>query len=62
MKVIPPQLLAQCWVWVRSPSKLQDVESWRPSRGIRFPNRQSGKASFPCDRGDESLRFFATRQ
>jgi hypothetical protein len=62
LKVIPPELLGQSWVWIRSSSKLQEIQSWWPSRGIRFPNRQTGKVSFLRDRGDESLRLYAPRQ
>jgi len=61
LKVVPPQLLEQSWVWIRSSSKIQDIESWWPSRGIRFPSREVGKVSFPSDRGDETLLLFAPR-
>jgi hypothetical protein len=59
LKVIPPQLLEQSWVWVRSSSKLKDIQSWWPSRGIGFPSRQAGEVSFLTDRGDEILRLFS---
>jgi hypothetical protein len=59
LNVIPPQLLEQSWVWVRSSSKIQEMQSWWPSRGIHFPSRQAGEVSFPSDRGNEILRLFA---
>ena len=59
LKVIPPQLLEESWVWVRSSSKIQEIQSWWPSRGIRFPRRQAGEISFSSDRGDEVLRLFS---
>jgi hypothetical protein len=61
LKLIPAEFLGQSWVWVRSSSKLQDIESWWPSRGIRSPDRQAGKVSLTSDRGDESLRLLAPR-
>jgi len=61
LKVIPPQLLEESWIWVRSSSKIQEIQSWWPSRGIRLPDRQAGKVSLTSDRGDESLRLFAPR-
>jgi hypothetical protein len=59
LNVIPPQLLEQSWVWVRSSSKIQEMQSWWPSRGIHFPSRQAGEVSFPSDRGNETIRLFA---
>ena len=59
LKLIPAEFLGQSWVWVRSSSELQDIESWWPSRGIRSPDRQAGKVSLTSDRGDESLRLFS---
>ena len=59
LKVIPPQLLEESWVWVRSSSKIQEIQSWWPSRGIRFPRRQAGEISFSSDRGAEVLRLFS---
>jgi hypothetical protein len=59
LNVIPPQLLEQSWVWVRSSSKIQEMQSWWPSRGIHFPSRQAGEVSFPSDRGNEIIRLFA---
>jgi hypothetical protein len=61
LKVIPPQLLEESWIWVRSSSKIQEIQSWWPSRGIRSPDRQAGKVSLTSDRGDESLRLLAPR-
>ena len=61
LKVIPPQLLEESWVWVRSSSKIQEIQSWWPSRGIRSPRRQAGEISFSSDRGDEILRLFSPR-
>lgn len=61
LKVIPPQLLKESWVWIRSSSKLQEIQSCWPSRGIRSPDRQAGKVSLTSDRGDESLRLLAPR-
>jgi hypothetical protein len=59
LKIIPAKLLGQSWVWIRSSSKLQEIQSWWPSRGIRFPKRQAGEISFSSDRGDEVLRLFS---
>lgn len=59
LKVIPDEFLGQSWVWMRSSSKLQDIQSWWPSFGARLPDRQAGKVSLTTDRGDESLRLFA---
>jgi hypothetical protein len=61
LKLIPAEFLGQSWVWVRSSSKLQDIESWWPSRGIRSPDRQAGKVSLTSDRGDERVRLLAPR-
>jgi hypothetical protein len=61
LKVIPAEFLGQSWVWIRSSSKLQDIQSWWPSRGIRFPDLQAGEVAFSSDRGDESLRLFVPR-
>jgi len=49
------------WVRVRSSSKNQGRQSCCPSRGIRFPSRQSGEVSFLSDRCDEILRLSALR-
>jgi len=49
------------WVRVRSSSKNQGRQSCCPSRGIRFPSRQSGVVSFLSDRCDEILRLSALR-
>jgi hypothetical protein len=59
LKVIPPQILKESWVWVRSSSKIQEIQSWWPSGGIRFPSRQAGEISFTSERGDEILRHFS---
>jgi len=61
LKIIPAEFLGQSWVWIRSSSKLQEIQSWWPSRGIRSPDRQAGKVSLTSDRGDESLRLLAPR-
>lgn len=61
LKIIPAEFLGQSWVWIRSSSKLQEVQSWWPSRGIRSPDRQAGKVSLTSDRGDESLLLLAPR-
>jgi hypothetical protein len=61
LKIIPAEFLGQSWVWIRSSSKLQEIQSWWPSRGIRSPARQAGKVSLTSDRGDESLRLLAPR-
>ena len=60
-KVILPQLIKQRWVRVRSSSRNQWRQSCWPSRGIRFPSRQSGEVSFPRDRCDEIFRLSAQR-
>jgi hypothetical protein len=49
------------WVRVRSSSKNQGRQSCCPSRGIRFPSRESGEVSFLSDRCDEILRLSALR-
>jgi hypothetical protein len=59
LKSIPAEFLGQSWVWTRSSSKLQDIQSWWPSLGARLPDREVGKVSLTVDRGDESLRLFA---
>ena len=59
LKSIPAEYLGQSWVWIRSSSKLQDIQSWWPSFGARLPDREAGKVSLTTDRGDESLRLFA---
>ena len=59
LKAIPAEFLGQSWVWMRSSSKLQDIQSWWPSLGARLPDRQAGKVSLTVDRGDESLQLFA---
>jgi len=59
LKVIPDEFLGQSWVWIRSSSRLHDMQSWWPSLGARLPDRQAGKVSLTVDRGDESLRLFA---
>ena len=59
LKAIPAEFLSQSWVWMRSSSKLQDIQSWWPSLGARLPDRQAGKVSLTVDRGDESLQLFA---
>jgi hypothetical protein len=59
LKAIPAEFLSQSWVWMRSSSKLQDIQSWWPSLGARLPDRQAGKVSLTTDRGDERLRLFA---
>ena len=61
LKIIPAGFLGQSWIWIRSSSKLQDIQSWWPSRGIRFPDRQAGEVSLTSDRGEESLRLLAPR-
>jgi len=61
LKIISADFLGQSWVWIRSSSKLQEIQSWWPSRGIRSPDRQAGKVSLTSDRGDESLRLLAPR-
>jgi len=61
LKIIPTEFLGQSWVWIRSSSKLQEIQSWWPSRDIRSPDRQAGKVSLTSDRGDESLRLLAPR-
>jgi len=60
-KVIFPQLFEQRWVQVRSLSINQGRQSCWPSRGIRFPSRQSGEVFFPSDRCDEILRLSSLR-
>ena len=59
LKAIPVEFLSQSWVWMRSSSKLQDIQSWWPSLGARLPDREAGKVPLAVDRGDESLRLFA---
>ena len=59
LKAIPAEFLGQSWVWMRSSSKLQDIQSWWPSLGARLPDRQAGKVSLTVDRGDEILQLFA---
>jgi hypothetical protein len=61
LKIIPAKLLGQSWVWIRSSSKLQEIQSWWPSRGIRSPDRQAGKVSLTSDRGDEIVLLLAPR-
>jgi hypothetical protein len=61
LKLIPADLLRQSWVWIRSSSKLQDIQAWWPSRDIRLPHYQAGKVSLTCDRGDETLQLIAPR-
>jgi len=61
LKIIPTEFLGQSWVWIRSSSKLQEIQSWWPSRDIRSPDRQAGKVSLTSDRGDESLWLLAPR-
>ena len=59
LKIIPADFLGQSWVWIRSSSKLQEIQSWWPRRGIMFPERHAGKVSLTSDRGDESLQLLA---
>ena len=61
LKIISADFLGQSWVWIRSSSKLQEIQSWWPSHGIRSPDRQAGRVSLTSDRGDESLRLLTPR-